>query len=234
MSGRACPLALALLLSGGLAVAAADTAALIAPYLLARDEGRRGTVAGEAYAEPTRPSGPAAPYADVSVVLLPSTPALEAELDRIRVEIRESARAYLGSAERLRDAREGFERELVFSGGGELIRGEVSDAAGRFRFVDVPAGSWLLLAWREAPHAVSARRVPPRDVSGFIGNLEATGYAALEYWRLAVEVRPGESTAVRLHDRSVWVTAVREDKRTPASKTPTEGWGSKRRQGTTR
>jgi hypothetical protein len=234
MSGRACPLALGLLLLGSLAVAAADTPALIAPYLVARDEGQRGTVAGEAYAEPARPSGPAAPYADVSVVLLPSTPDLEAELDRIRAGIRESARAYLGSAERLRAAREAFERELVFSGGGELIRGEVSDAAGRFRFVDVPAGSWLLLAWREAPHVVPARRVPPRDVGGFTGNPETTGYAALEYWRLTVEVRPGESTPVRLHDRSVWLTVVREDKRTPESKTPAEGSGSKRRQGTTR
>lgn len=234
MSRRPYALALGLLLSGGLAVAAADTLALVAPYLLARDEGRRGTVTGEAYAEPTRPSGPAAPYAHVSVVLLPSTPHLEAELDRIRDGIRESARAYLGSAERLRTAREAFERELIFSGGGELIRGEVSDAAGRFRFVEVPAGRWLLLAWREVPHVVSAPRVPGRDVGSFAGNAETTGYAALQYWRLAVEVRPSESTAVRLHDRGIWLTVVLEDKRTPASTGPPWGPGSNRRQGTTR
>ena len=145
-------------------------------------------------------------------MLVPSDPGLEAELDRIRGALRESPRAYFGSAEQLRAAREAYERELVFAGGGELLRGEVSDAAGRFRFADVPAGSWLLLAWREVPHAVSPRHAPGREAETFVGNTETKGYAALEYWRQAVEVRPGESTGVRLHDRNVWVTVVREDR----------------------
>jgi hypothetical protein len=38
---------------------------------------------------------------------------------------------------------------------------------------------------------------------------------------------------VRLHDRNVWLTAIREDKRTPSAPGPGEGGGSKRRQGTT-
>jgi len=212
-------LALGLAAVFALAAGAGDTAAAIAPYLQARDQGRTGAVTGEAFAEPTRPTGAPTPYPAVSVMLVPSDHTLEAELDRIRGAIRESPRAYFASAEHLRTVQEGYERELVFAGGGELVRGEVSDAAGRFRFTDVPAGSWLLLAWREVPHTVSPRRVPGRDAETFFGNTETKGYAARELWRQPVEVKPGESTAVRLHDRNVWVTVVREDRHLPP-KTP--------------
>jgi hypothetical protein len=234
MRRRGGALVLGLLVVTALASARADAPLPIAPYLRARDEGRTGTVTGEAFAEPTRVGSAPAPYADVSVMLLPSVPDFEAELDRVRAGIRESARAYLASLERVRSARERIERELIFSGGGELVRGEVSDAGGRFRFANVPAGAWTLLAWRDVPHAVSPRPVPGRDVDAFAGNSETKSYAAVEHWRVAVEVRPGESTVVRLHDRNVWLTAVREDKRTPRAPGFDEGGGSKRRQGTTR
>jgi hypothetical protein len=229
----AAALALGLVAVSVLAAGAGDTAAAIAPYLQARDQGRIGVVTGEAFAEPSRPTGAPTPYPEVSVMLVPSDPGLESELDRVRRAIRESPRAYFAAAAELRALREAYERELVFAGGGELVRGEVSAAAGRFRFADVPAGTWLLLAWREVPHAVSPRRVPLRDAETFVGNTETKGYAAVELWRQAVEVRPGESTGVRLHDRNVWVTVVSEQRHQPV-KTPAEGPGGiMRRQGTT-
>jgi hypothetical protein len=226
-------LALGLVALSVLAAGAEGTAAAIAPYLQARDQGRMGVVTGDAFAEPTRPTGSPTPYPEVSVMLVPSDPGLESDLDRIRGAIRESPGAYFAAADQLRAAREAYERELVFAGGGELLRGEVSDAGGRFRFTNVPAGSWLLVAWREVPHAVSTRRLPPRATEGFVGNTETKGYAAVELWRQAVEVRPGESTGVRLHDRNVWVTVVREHRHLPG-RTPADGPGSiRRRQGTT-
>jgi hypothetical protein len=228
----AAALALALVAVSAQAAGAGDTATALATYLRARDEGRIGVVTGEAFAEPTRPTGAPTAYPAVSVMLVPSDPGLEAELDRIRGALRETPGTYFGSAEQLRAAREAYERELVFAGGGELLRGEVSDAAGHFRFADVPAGNWLLLAWREVPHAVSTRRAPGRQAEGFVGNTETKGYGALELWRQAVEVRPGESVGVRLHDRNIWVTVVREDRylRTPVERPPK---GAGRRQGTT-
>jgi hypothetical protein len=228
--------ALALGLAAVTAVSAAGTDAVttaIAPYLQARDERRTGYVSGEAFAEPARPTGAPVPYADVSVLLLPADRALEAELDRIRGEIRESARTYFDSARRLRAAREAHERALLYAGGGELIRGEVSDTAGRFRLADVPAGSWLLLAWREVRHTVTTRAVPGRGAEAFVGNSESKGYAAIELWRLPVEVRRGEGTPVRLHDRTIWVTVVEEVRRIPV-RTPPDGAGGKRRRSTTR
>ena len=232
MRRRAAALALALV--AATAPASADTRPPVDAYLQARDRGLTGVVTGEAFADPTQPSAPATPYGDISVMLLPAVPDFKAELDRIRAGLRDNARAYLGAAESLRTAREGLERDLAFSGGGELVLGEVTDASGRFRFADVPTGTWILLAWREEPQALSSRRIPKRGIEAFVGNTQTTGYSAVTVWRFVVDVRPGEQAAVRLNDRNIWLTVVREDKRTPEPpKKSTEGSGSKRRQGTT-
>lgn len=215
----------------------ADSRPPIDPYLQARDRGLTGVVTGEAFAESTSPSGAATPYGDVSVMLLPALPDFEAELDRIRAGLRDNARAYLAAAERLRAAREGLERDLAFSGGGELVLGEVTDGGGRFRFADVPTGAWTLLAWRDEPHPQSGRPVPARELGAFVGVTQTTGFTAVALWRFAIEVRPGEQATIRLNDRNVWLTVVREDRRTlepPKKATDGTGKGSKRRQGTTR
>jgi len=232
---RRLAVALTLTLLAAAAAATADTRPPIDAYLQARDRGLTGVVTGEAFGDPTQASAPATPYVDVSVMLLPAVPDFEAELDRIRAGLRENARAFLAAAERLRAAREGLERDLAFSGGGELVLGEVTDASGRFRFAGVPTGAWILLAWRDDPHAQSARRIPPRDLGAFVGNTQTTSYSAVTLWRFAIDVRPGEQAAVRLNDRNVWLTVVREDKRTvEPPKKSTDGTNSKRRQGTNR
>jgi hypothetical protein len=236
MSRRVVGLAAGLLLVVTLPAAAEDTNTVLAPYLRARDEGRTHAVSGEVFAEPRSPTGSPTPYGDVSVLLLPYASDFEAQLDRIRVGLRQSSGAYVEASGRLRVARESYEHELLFAGGGELIRGEVSDAGGHFRFADVPAGSWLILAWREIPYGTSARRIPEREQGAFVGNVDRLGYVAVEYWRQRLEVRPGATITVRLHDRNIWATLVREELRTPDRRSvPGDvGGGSKRRQGTTR
>ena len=236
MRRLAAGLAVGLMLAAALAAMAGDATTALAPYLRARDEGRTDAVSGEAFAEPRRPTGSPSPYGDVSVLLLPYSSDFEAELDRIRLGLRDSSLAYMEAVGRLRDARETYEQELLFAGGGELIRGEVSDAGGRFRFLEVPAGRWLMLAWRNTPHQSSARRIPPRDQGTFVGNAVRTGYVAVEYWRQQLEVRPGEPINLRLNDRNIWATLVREEK-TMADRPTTPGdvgRGAKRPQGTTR
>ena len=228
-------LALAVMVASVPASVPADARPPIDTYLQARDRGLTGVVTGEAFAESAQPSGPATPFSDVSVMLLPAVPDFDAELDRIRAGVRDNARAYLAAAERLRAAREGLERDLAFSGGGELVLGEVTDAGGRFRFAGVPTGSWVLLAWRDEPHPQSARRVPTREQGAFVGVTQTTGFTAVSVWRIPIDVRPGEQATIRLNDRNIWLTVVREDKRTvEPPKKSTEGSGSKRRQGTTR
>lgn len=236
MSRRVVSLVGGVLLLVALGAAAGDTIPMLAPYLRARDEGRTDAISGEAFAEARSATGSPSPYGDVSVLLLPYASHFEAELDRIRLGLRHSSLAYVEASGQLRAARSAYEHELLFAGGGELIRGEVSDARGHFRFAQVPAGSWLILAWREIPYGTSARRIPDREQGAFVGNVERMGYVTVEYWRQRLEVRPGETIKVRLHDRNIWATLVREELHMPDRRpSPGDvGGGVKRGQGTTR
>ncbi|MBI2528170.1 MAG: hypothetical protein HYV93_19590 [Candidatus Rokubacteria bacterium] len=174
--------------------------------------------------------GPPVPYGSVAVMLVPDSAALERELDRIKAGLRESLRSYTDGAARVVAAREAYERALLAAGAGELVRGEVSDVDGRFRFSGVPAGDWLLLAWHNAEHPVRGRRLPKREAGHFTGNLERTGSTAITYWRMRLHIRTSEVATVTLNDRNGWMTGVREESRPPDSL----GDAGKRRQGTTR
>jgi hypothetical protein len=118
---------------------------------------------------------------------------------------------------------------LLAAGAGELIRGAVSDATGRLRLEGVPAGEWLLLGWREESHAVKAARTPAKDAGHFATAPTMTGYGAVSYWRMRVSLRAGETTEVSLSDRSVWLTAVREELTYPDEGVKKPGSSKKRR-----
>ena len=223
---RAC--ALALIAAGALAAAPGlggtvepeGVRSVVAPYLEARARGAVGAVAGGASEDPRAPTAPAQPVAGVSVMLLPRSPDFDARLAELKAGARDSMWAYGESGERLGDLRADYERALAMAGGGELVRGEVTDAEGRFRFGEVPVGQWVLIAWHETPHARAGRKVKKMDAGAFRGNVERTGYVAVTYWRLEVEVRPGEPATVSLNDRNGWFTAVRETTRQPIDAQP--------------
>jgi hypothetical protein len=198
----------------GLALATAsgagtDRAAQVAPYLQALSSGAVGQVEGDAYAEPRRPSGAPVPFADVSVLLLPYAPDVEARLDALKAHLRDSVSSYTDTHGQLVDARVAYEHELLAAGGGELIRGAVSGPDGKVHLTGVPEGEWLLIGWREVPHPLKAKG-PGRDAAKFAERPVSAGYGAISFWRFRVSVRAGESTPVALSERSVWLTAVRE------------------------
>ena len=199
-----------LTLAGALSLAAAEPGALVASYLRARDDGAVGEVAGQAQGDPKRPSAPPVPYEGVSVMLLPRLPDLEAELGEIKAHLRDSLKSYMEGTTDVTETRAAFERTLLAAGGGELIRGEVSDARGLLRFAEVPAGDWLLLAWRVEPHPGKPPKLRLEDTSAFREIPVSRGYATVAYWLMPVAVRPGETTAVDLNDRNVWLTGIRE------------------------
>lgn len=198
-------------LVAALPATAEDMKELVAPYLRARDAHAAGQVAGHAYGDPPRPSAAAAPYEGVSVLLLPYSNGLESELDGIKEHLRDSLRNYMSAAIDVTAARTAYERALLWIGGGELIRGEVSNPAGIVTLADVPVGDWLLLAWREEAHPAKVPRVKPKDVSGFRDMPIRAGYALVSYWRMRLQIRAGETTSVDFNDRNVWITAVREN-----------------------
>jgi len=207
-----------LLLSLGLAVlvgawpgAAEDMKELIAPYLRARDGHAVGEVAGHAYGDAPRPSAPAVPYAEVSVLLLPYSAGLESELDSVKEHLRDSLENYMRAGADVTSARTAHESALLWAGGGELIRGEVSDGQGLVRLGGLPIGEWLLLAWREEAHQGRASRLRPQETRGFREVPMSTGHSVVSYWLMRLQVRAGETTSVNFNDRNVWMTAVRED-----------------------
>jgi hypothetical protein len=198
-------------LVGGAPVSADDVTDLVAPYLRALDDHRVGEVVGRASGDPKRPNEPAIAYEGVSVLLLPYSVAFESDLDGLKDHFRDSLRNYVGAAADVVSARTAYESDLLWAGGGELIRGEVSDTQGFVRLTGVPAGEWLLLAWREEAHPGNAPRQRPKETRGFRDILVNVGHSVVSYWWMRLQVKAGESTSVDLNDRNVWIAAVREN-----------------------
>jgi len=202
-----------LLLLGAASVASADdVASLVAPLLAARDRGALGSVEGRVYAEGL-PGGESTPHASVSVRLLPRSASFEAQLEAIKSHSRDSPDAYIEAEPKV--SRLGFERSLVDTGAGQLILGETSDGAGNFRFQQVPEGEWMLIAWREVPHAKRPPGPKKGEAERYKMRPQVFGQTTVTLWWRQVAVRAGEVATVQLHDRNEWMTGVREDRRVP-------------------
>ena len=193
---------------------------IMAPLLAARERGAFGSVGGRAYAESQRGGAEPIPYASVSVLLLPRSAEFDAELDTIKARYRDSPDAFLQAEPKLSTVRQAFERALIDAGGGYLLLGESSDAAGAFRFASVPEGAWTLLAWREAPHAKRPTTLRAREAQRYKDRPQVSGYTTVVFWRVPVQVKAGEEVAVRLHDRNEWLTGTREERRVPDPNQP--------------
>jgi hypothetical protein len=206
---------------GAVAARAGDPGEIVASFLRAREAGALGEVRGQAWAEPARPGGPPVSDLSVSVLLLPYSAALEAQLDAVKSGQRDSLRDYAEAGSRVEAARADYESALRFAGGGELIRGEVTDQQGRVRMTGLPAGDWLLLGWKEAGHSTKRFRLRPQDARKFPDVPRGMDYTLVDYWRLRVTVRAGETTEVTLTDRNVWLTGLKEEGRYPDQPAPT-------------
>ena len=219
----------ALVATGGVPPGAEDRREQVSPYLRALEARAVGEIDGRASGEPRRPSVPAPPYEGVSLLAFPYAADVDALLDAIKRQQRDSIANYTETHADVTAVREAYERELLAAGAGELIRGAVSDATGKLRLEGVPAGEWLLLGWREESHAVKAARTPAKDAGRFATAPTMTGYGAVSYWRMRVSLRAGETTEVSLSDRSVWLTAVREELTYPDEGVKKPGSSKKRR-----
>jgi hypothetical protein len=188
-----------------------DLADLVGPYLRAGADQAPGVVAVRAYVEPTRPTGPPAPQPDVSVVLLPYSAAIEARLDAVKAGLRDSVDGYAGAVTRIEAARVDYERALLAAGGGALVRSEVTDAQGGARVGDLPAGEWLVLAWREAGHVAKRFNLREQDAKRYPHLPSKVTYSIVTYWRVRVAVKPAETVEIGMSDRNAWMAAPRQE-----------------------
>ena len=199
---------LVLLLAGG--SEALDVA--VAPYRLAAQSGRVGVVAGRVYAESRKPTGPVQPMTGVTVALVPRSAALLASLERFKEDARASSKAFSAAAPAMRKAHEAYERELVQAGVPDLAPRLAVGADGTFRVADLPAGDWLLLAWRSDPVDVSAAKARGKEQNAFQLPERTTGYQAITIWLREVTVTGGETASLELTDRNEWFRGVIEEK----------------------
>ena len=228
--GRSLMLAGALLLIAGPGPSADESVdRLVAPYLEARSGHVLGAVTARAYAEPARPNADPTPRPSVSVTLVPYSAAFEAELDAAKDGQRDSPDAYVQTVVRIEGARVDYERGLVAAGAGELVRTEMTSAQGTAALGDVPAGDWLVLAWREGGHLSKRFNLREKEASRFPNAATSVTYSVVTFWRARVVVRAGETTEVALHDRNVWLTAARQEGGTPVTPRRPSGSGTKRR-----
>jgi hypothetical protein len=202
-----------LLLSPGPGPAAdGNLTELVEAYLKTGAERAPGAVTARAYVEPTRPSAAAAPQPDVSVVLLPYSAALEAELDAVKAGLRDSVDAYARAVTR-----------MLAAGGGALVRNEITDAQGGARVGDVPAGEWLVLAWREWGHTAKRFKLRDQDAKRYPHVPANVTYSLVTYWRMRVAVKPAETVEVAMSDRNTWMTGARQEAGSPLAPRPPAG-----------
>lgn len=218
-----------LLLAGPGPSADESVAGLVAPYLRARSERALGTVTARAYAEPARPNADSAPRPSVSITLVPYSAAFEAELDAAKEGLRDSLDAYLQTVARIEGARVDYESGLVAAGAGELVRTQMTSAQGTAELGDLPAGDWLVLAWREGGHLSKRFKLRDTEASRYPNVKTNVTYSVVTFWRARVIVRAGETTEVTMHDRNVWLTAARQEGGTPVTPRRPSGSGTKRR-----
>ena len=219
-----------LLLSPGRGPAAeGDLADLVGAYLKTGAEQAPGAVAARAYVEPTRPTAAPAPQPDVSVVLLPYSAAFEAELDAVKAGLRDSVDAYARAVTRIETIRVDYERALLAAGGGALVRTEITDGQGGARVGDVPAGEWLVLAWREGGHTAKRFKLREQDAKRYPDVPTNVTYSLVTYWRMRVAVKPAETVEIAMSDRNTWMTAARQEAGSPVPPRPPTSGSQKRR-----
>ena len=198
-----------------LLVTASHAAALdvpVAPYLQSLAARQVGVVQGRVYQHRSQPHAPDVPFAGASVVLVPRSGALERALEDLKRHSRESALGYREAVNRMRSAKERYERELSQAGAGELVRPLLVDAEGAFRAVDVPAGDWLIIASHADFMPASGARATAKERDQFRTSPRVTGFEAVRLWMRPVTVATGRGESVELTDRNIWFSGVAENR----------------------
>jgi hypothetical protein len=188
-----------------------------------------GTVEGRMYVERARPTAPDEPLVGVGVLVVPRSEELLDRLERMKRESRESMRAFREAAPGVRAALDAYETQLWRAGYPDAAVRAATDATGAFR-VTLPAGSWLLAAQRsvflpvQAPRDSAAPTASALDplarystmpFQHFLPTARLTGFDAVTVWLRELTVAAGETVALELHDRGIWLSGVAEETGVP-------------------
>jgi hypothetical protein len=192
----------------------------------AQTEGpRAGAVEGIASGSGRSPSSPPSPMTGLTVVLLPPSDSLLAELERRRHQSRESLAAYRAAIPDMRRLVEAAVAKFRAAGQGEAIRSASADAAGRFSISGVSPGTWILIGQR-AIHVDRTSSDTARESGTFLPQSRLVGYDRVLVWLRTIVVEPGRAAPVEITDRNVWFEGVEEQ---TAARERAPNTGSRRR-----
>jgi hypothetical protein len=181
-------------------------------YWQARRTGAVGVVGGRVFAESRTPTASPRPIPGTTVTLLPRSVALLTQLERLKQQARESSTAFAAAAPAMRKAMEVYERDLLWAGAPDLTPMVLVDSEGMFRIEDVPAGSWLLLAWHSTPVDLSTPKTKAKERGLYQPQARLQGFQSVTVWLRELAVVGGATVTEKLTDRSVWFQGVAEER----------------------
>lgn len=202
-----------------LAAAAARADPALAPYREAERAGAVGVITGRVFAERRTPNGPDTPLVSATIVLLPRSEDFLATVETIRRGARDTPTAYRTAAVEIRKAREAYEKRLWQAGAADFVRPTSVGTDGAFRFDEVPAGRWMIVATHGTYYASGGSlRTPQRERRRFDVDPRLRGYTATLVWLREVQVSKDAIEQVELTDRNLWFSGVVEDKERDAGR----------------
>lgn len=221
---------------GALLLLAAGPTLAVEPAASALEELRQrgvrkitGTIEGRVYIERLKPDAPDIALVGVGVLLVPRADDLLERLETAKRGARESMRGFREAAPTVRAAVDEHELQLWQAGFPDAAVRTSTNAAGVFR-VELPAGAWVLVAERSVFVSLSSTRpgVPPSASSldplaryatsayqHFLPSAKLVGYDAVTVWLRELSVEAGQTVALDLHDRGVWLSGVAEETDVP-------------------
>jgi hypothetical protein len=188
-----------------------------------------GTVEGRVYIERAKPNAPDDPLAGVSVLLVPRAEDLLERLEGVKRDSRESMRGFREAVPTVRATVADHERELWQAGYPDAAVRTSTDATGIFR-AQLPAGTWLVVVERSvfvpiqstrAGAAPSASALDPlarystSAFQHFLPTARLAGYDAVSLWLRELSVESGQTVAIDLHDRGLWLSGIAEETEAP-------------------
>ncbi|MBI1736322.1 MAG: hypothetical protein HYR51_14210, partial [Candidatus Rokubacteria bacterium] len=134
--------------------------------------------------------------------------ALLGRLDGLKAAARDSTASHRDAAPAMRRVLDELERALREAGAAALVHTAPVDAGGRVVFAAIPAGDWVLVAWRSV-RVDSRGSARPRDRRGPRAAVGA-GYRAVSVWVREITLGAGAQEAVELSDRNIWFSGADE------------------------
>jgi hypothetical protein len=207
------------------AIAAEPSAAALAELRQRILRGMTATVQGRLYVERARPDAPDEPLVGVGVLLVPRSAELVERLDALKRASRDSIQGFREAAPGVRAVLEAYERQLWHAGYPDAAVRTSTDTTGAFR-AEVPAGQWVLVAERSVYLPVRPSHSAPPPTATALDPLarystsayqhfqpvaRLVGFDAVSLWVRQVDVESGETVALELHDRGLWLSGIAED-----------------------